>query len=312
MLAWFFCVFLLPALLPVQNVIAEHAPGDLPAVGILYPTVSKQYSGMFEQYLNGIQSIQDFRFFSYRITASTTEDDINKWIEENQLKAFIALGQTTYRLLDNLDSDKPLIAGGMVATPPGISGISLSGDPEAFFRQLQLLNPGINRVFFVYSEKNNGWVIERARKVSRKYNIEFVPLRVKSIKQATLQYKVILQSVQSDTDALWIPLDDIAPLDILLPDILQVTWDKHITVFSNNMQHARRGTLFALYPDHEKQGRRLVALLKRHLENPNTPKLLYPSVDFKTAVNIRTATHLGLRYSKKMLQSFDQIFPAYK
>jgi len=291
---------------------ADHNDQHKQNIAVLYPTVSKQYSGMFEQYINGIKSITNFQFITYRVEASTTQEDIKNWSKENKIEGYIALGQTTYRLVDGLDTEQPLIAGGMVATPPGISGISLSGDPEAFFRQLQLLNPNINRVFFIYSKINNGWLVKRAREISKKYNIEFVPLQVENIKQASMQYSIILKSVRSRTDAIWIPLDNIAPMNILLPVILQVSWDQHITVFSNNMQHVKRGALFALYPDHDKQGRRLVALLQRHLENKNTPALLYPSVDFKTAVNIRTATHLDMRYSKKMIETFDQIFPSYK
>lgn len=299
-------------LLSQQAALADHSNEKEPHIAILYPTVSKQYSSMFDQFISGITSVPGYSFISHRVDKSTSVDDIKTWSDNNNIDGYIALGQTTYRLLKPLDDERPLIAGGMVATPPGISGISMSGDPEAFFRQLQLFNPNINRVFFIYSYANNGWLIPRARKISKKYNVEFIPLQVENLKQATLQYKIILKSVRSKTDAIWIPLDNIAPMNILLPDILQTSWDKHITVYSNNMLHVRRGTLFALYPDHEKQGRRLVALLQRHLENKNTPSLLYPSVDFKTAVNIRTATHLDMRYSKKMIKTFDKVFPSYK
>jgi ABC transporter substrate binding protein len=300
-----------------KAVFADHVANNetgknKPHIAILYPTVSKQHSGMYDQFISGITSVPGYQFISHRIDKNTSTESVEQWSKQQDIEGYIALGQTTYKLLDSMDSEKPLIAGGMVATPPGISGISLSGDPEAFFRQLQLFNPNINRVFFVYSQPNNGWLIKRARKISKKYNIEFVPLQVDNLKQATFQYKIILKSVRPKTDAIWIPLDNIAPMDILLPDILQTSWDKHITVFSNNMLHVRRGTLFALYPDHEKQGRRLVALLQRHLENNNTPSLLYPSVDFKTAINIRTATHLDLRYSKKMIKTFNKVFPSYK
>ncbi len=305
LIAVLFCLYAKPAH-------AKHKNNHEPHIAVLYPTVSKQYSSMFEQFISGITSVPGYRFISYRVNADTTQDDIEQWSKKENIKGYIALGQTTYKLLDAIDSELPIIAGGMVATPPGISGISLSGDPETFFRQLQLLNPDINRVYFVYSKKNNGWLAERARKISKKYNIEFVPLQVDDIKQATLQYKIVLNSVRPQTDAIWLPLDNIAPLQILLPDILQTSWNKHITVFSNNIQHVRRGALFALYPDHTRQGRRLVALLKRHLENTNTPALLYPSVDYKTAVNIRTATHLKMQYDKAMIKTFDQIFPSYK
>lgn len=307
-----FILLVLVLLLDHKSALAEHTGEKDPHIAILYPTVSKQYSSMFDQFISGITSVPGFHFISHRIKDDTTPEDIEQWSKKQDIKGYIALGQTTYKLIDSLNNELPLIAGGMVATPPGISGISLSGDPEAFFRQLQILNPNINRVYFIYSKQNNGWLIQRARKISKKYNIEFISLQVDDFKQATFQYKIVLKSVRPRTDAIWIPLDNIAPMDILLPDILQTSWNKSITIFSNNILHVRRGTLFALYPDHEKQGRRLVALLQRHLENKNTPSLLYPSVDYKTAVNIRTATHLKMRYSKEMIKTFDKVFPSYK
>ncbi len=253
-----------------------------------------------------------YHFVPYRIDSNTTPARLLKWSNKENIQAYIALGQTTYRLVKAMGTQLPLIAGGMVATPPGITGISLSGDPEAFFRQLQLLNPSSNRVFFIHSKKNNGWVVKRARKISAKYGIEFVALQVENIKQATLQYKIVLKSLVAKTDAIWIPLDNVTPLKILLPEILQVSWNKHITVFSNNLMHARRGALFALYPDHYRQGRRLVALLQHKLSNTKAPDTLYPSVDMKTAVNLRTATHLNLRYKREMIKEFDQVYPAYR
>jgi len=295
--------------------IADHKKSHKVAIAVLYPTVSKEYSGMFDELITGIKSVPGYKIHTLRITRDTQAANIQQWSKNLNISGYIALGQTTYKLVDTLNSSLtrplPIIAGGMVATPPGISGISLSGDPEAFFRKIQLLNPDITRIFFVYSTKNNGWLIPRARKISKQYGIEFVPLQVNSIKQATLQYNIVLQSVRPRTDAIWIPLDNVAPLNILLPEILKVSWNKHITIFSNNLLHVRRGALFALYPNHFKQGRRLVALLHRHLQKKPVKPELYPSVDLNTAVNIRTANHLDMRYTREMIKSFDQRYPAY-
>jgi len=304
LLAIFICLWQSPAL-------ADHTDTSDLHIAVLYPTVSKQYSGMFDQLIAGIKSVPGVKITSYRVNSETTPQSIRQWSQKKHISGYIALGQTTYKLVDSMGSEHPLIAGGMVATPPDISGISLSGDPEAFFRQLQLLNPGINRVFFVYNPQNNGWLVRRAREISKNYGVEFIPLQVNDLKEATLQYKIVLNSVRARTDAIWIPLDNVAPLDILLPEILRVSWNKHITVFSNNLLHARRGTLFALYPDHYKQGRRLMALMIRHLEKPPKTATLYPSVDLKTAVNIRTARHLDMQYSREMVKKFDQIYPAF-
>ena len=307
-----FVVLLALSLVLISSAHAEHKAEKEPHIAILYPTVSKHYTAMFDDFIAGIKSVPGYQFTTYRVSKHSLAEEVKQWSDEEGIQGFIALGQTTYKLIDSLDSDLPLIAGGMVATPPGISGISMSGDPEAFLRYLQLLNPEINRVYFIHSKKNNSWLAERARKVSRDYDIEFVSLQVENLKQALLQYNVVLQSVQARTDAIWIPLDNVAPLDLLMPEILQAAWDKHITVFSNNILHVSRGVLFALYPDANKQGRRLVSLLHRHLENKKTVPKLHPTVDFKVAVNMRTAAHLEMNYSKDMVKTFDQVFPAYK
>lgn len=284
---------------------------SLQRVAILYPEVSQSYSKMFEQLIEGIESVGRYEYHRLRVSNTYTSEELSKWSQTQKIDAYISLGQTTYTLVEAMNQKKTLVAGGMVATPPGITGISLSADVEAFFRNLQLLNPSINRVFFIYSEKNNGWQIRRARQISRQYGIEFVPLIVDSMHQASLQYRIVLKSMNAENDALWMPLDNIAPMQVLMPEILKYSWKRRLTVFSNNIQHARRGLMFALYPDHYQQGRRLVALLKRHIDSPTLKDELYPSVDLNVAVNIRTATHLGLRYDDIMVKSFDQIFPAF-
>ncbi|MCW8853974.1 MAG: hypothetical protein OQK72_04655 [Gammaproteobacteria bacterium] len=265
---------------------------------------------MFDKITEGIRSVSGYNFIPYRVTSESNTEHLKTWSTDNQIDGYIALGQTTYKLVLSTESTLPLITGGMVSAPPGINGISLSADPEAFFRHLELLNPKVNRIYYIYSKRNNGWLTERARKISKKYNIDFIALEVNDIKEATLQYKIILKSIRSETDALWLPLDNVTPLNLLLPEILKKSWNQHITVFSNNLQHTRRGTLFSLYPDHYKQGRRIVSLLQRNLENNKLKPVLLPSVDLKIAFNIRTASHFDIHFSKEILDKFDQIYPA--
>ncbi|MDH5472300.1 MAG: hypothetical protein OEY61_05535 [Gammaproteobacteria bacterium] len=289
---------------------AEHGNNETPRIAVLFPTVSEQHSQMFDQIINGIRSIPGYSFYPFRVTSESNSDQLREWSEQNFIDGYIALGQSTYKLVLATETKLPLITGGMVSAPPGINGISLSADPEAFFRYLQLLNPGVTRVYYIYSQHNNGWLTERARKISREYKIEFIALEVNDIKEATLEYKIILKSIKSKTDALWLPLDNIAPLDFLLPDILKEAWDRNFVVFSNNLQHTRRGTLFSLYPDHYKQGRRLVAMMQRRLEDNNIKPVLLASIDLNIAVNIRTAAHLEMTLEKNLLDKFDQIYPA--
>jgi len=292
--------------------VQAEADQQHPRVALLYPTVSQQYSSMFEQLIDGITSVQGYDFIVKRVDEQSSADALEEWASNNDIRAYIALGQTTYHLAESLHENLPLIAGGMVATPPGVTGISLTADPEAFFRHLQVVNPEVRRVFFIYSKQNNGWMIANCRTASKQFGIEFVPLEIENLQEAVIQYQTVLRSIRSSSDALWIPLDNMAPMDILLPEILHTSWDSRITVFSNNLAHARRGVLFALFPDHYRQGRRLVSLLAQRLENNKQSALLLSTVNLKIAVNLRTASHLGLKFNRELVDGFDQVYPAYR
>jgi putative ABC transport system substrate-binding protein len=66
-----------------------------------------------------------------------------------------------------------------------------------------------------------------------------------------------------------------------------------------------KGALFALFPDNNAMGRRLAQLLREPA--PAAARLL-PLEQLDTAINIRTADHLGLGLSAADAR-FDMVFP---
>jgi putative ABC transport system substrate-binding protein len=71
-----------------------------------------------------------------------------------------------------------------------------------------------------------------------------------------------------------------------------------------------RGVLFALYPDNEAMGRSLGKLAMRRISNNSSNGGIKPLKDLKFAINLRTADHLGLSFSKEQESEFDLTFPA--
>ncbi len=289
-----------------------YAANKKPLIGILYPEVSKKYNYFFKNIIKGIKENTLYNTVTLKTSSDTSNYLLNQWIKHHNIDAIITLGQSSYKLAHSSKHGLPVIAGGLVASPNGITGISLSGDPEAFFKQLKKIAPKIKRVHIVYNEKNNGWLIKKAIRLTGKYNIGLVTYPATDIHSATIFYKKILKNINSEDDSIWIPLDNIAPINTLLPMILKESWDKKIIVFSNNLQHTKRGVLFSLYPDHIKSGKRLIDLLNMKLLGQiNKPKLL-STINLKTAVNARTASHLGLKLQNKSPVPYDQIYPSYK
>jgi hypothetical protein len=69
-----------------------------------------------------------------------------------------------------------------------------------------------------------------------------------------------------------------------------------------------KGALFALYPDYPAMGRQLVERAKRQAARPSLsgPEA---SEHLRGAFNTRTASHLGIAPSGRVLNSFDRTFP---
>jgi ABC-type uncharacterized transport system substrate-binding protein len=278
-------------------------------VAVLYPESRGGFSKIFESMLSGIREQQGVNILPGKISKSTTTEEIDRWLIEVNAQTIVALGRRSYKLSKTLKSELSVTTGALVVSPNGHSGISLAGDPETFFKHLQDLAPEVKRVFIVYSEKNTGWLIEIAKQVAEKRNIELVAYKTANIKQGFKYYDEILQQAKNGEDAIWVPLDRIVPDKTILPKILQAAWEKNIVIFSNNPLHTKKGTLFALFPDHKLMGRSLAQLVIEQFQSKSKPRVL-PATNLKLAVNRRTASHLGLSFSKSKQRQFDIIFPS--
>jgi len=278
-------------------------------VAVLYPESRGGFSKVFENILSGIKEQKNTNVISKQISKKTSADEVDDWLLKNNAQTILALGQRSYKLVKNLASDLPVTIGALVVSPNGHTGISLAGDPEKFFQNLEDLAPDVKRVFIVYSEKNTGWLIDIAKQAAQKRNIELVAYKAENIKQGVIYYDEILKRAKSKTDAIWIPLDRIVPDKTILPKILQAAWKRNIVIFSNNPLHTKKGTLFALFPDHKLMGANLAQLAVEQLYTKAKPRIL-PAMSLKLAVNRRTASHLGLHYSKSKQRKFDIVFPS--
>ena len=277
-------------------------------LAVLYPQASGSYSKVFKNILDGIEDIKDIHIDTRVVTKHTRVEDVDNWLKANKIQTVLALGQLSYSISKKLKSGLPLTIGALVTSPNGHTGISMDGSPEAFFHHLQNLAPDVKRVHVVYSEKNTGWLIDIAELAAKKRDIELVSYKVETLKQGIKYYNEILTTAESNKDAIWIPLDRVVPDKVILPRVLQAAWKNNIVTFSNNPIHAKKGTLFALFPDHRLMGIKLATIAVQQVGSNAENKLL-PTSNLKSAINKRTASHLGLSFSKSKLRQFDVVFP---
>jgi len=90
--------------------------------------------------------------------------------------------------------------------------------------------------------------------------------------------------------------------------LLQKAWDRDLAIISNKPAHAKRGALFAMYPDNRGLGQEL-ALLLDHVNETAQQSEVLPLSRLNLAVNLRTAAHLGLNFTLRQQEDFTLTFP---
>ena len=132
-----------------------------------------------------------------------------------------------------------------------------------------------------------------------------------SLDQAANIYRQTIDAGLTTADAIWLPQDPYTvDQKTILPELLRAAWSDNFVVFSSNASHVKRGVLFGLYPDFEKMGASLGRLALDASTGKSIKKTpVQPLTDVLTAVNLRTADHLGLNLKSDQRDTFDLTFP---
>lgn len=298
--------FLIYAMMPL--LVLFIAPASYGAVAVLYPKVSSPYSEIFDEIISGIQSQHGTSLQIKAIAKNESPDSLSAWVDEQNPDMLIALGRRGYQFAKGFDKNKPVVVGALPIKPNGISGISLLADPKVLFDALQNLAPNIQRVYVVYSQRSE-WLIGLAEEQSKMMGLTLIKVKAEDVKAAAKEYDSLLSRINVQTDAVWLPLDAItANEQVILPSLLERTWEQNIVLFSSKPAHAKRGALFSMLPDNYEMGKQLVSMVKSMHQRQVEGSVL-PLDSMRLAVNLRTAAHLGFEYKNRQKQQFYVTFP---
>ncbi|NOQ51095.1 MAG: ABC transporter substrate-binding protein [Desulfuromonadaceae bacterium] len=279
-------------------------------ITVIFPEVASPYKGIFDTILQGIKSQEGNKVQLYPLIKDHELEGLKRDLQQQRTEGIIALGRRGYLAVNMLQTELPTVVGALSLVPNGVSGISLSADPELLFARLKSLVPESKRVFVVYSAQTSGWLIPLAERAASKYRLELMAYPAADLREAMLHYRSLLQETQGKKDAIWLPLDNIsANNDVVLPMLLQKAWDKDLVIFSNKPSHVQRGALFSMYPNNFGLGQELSKLLNQQLEQQGDPQVK-PLDRLRLAVNLRTAAHLGLNFSPRQQEEFALTFPS--
>lgn len=278
-------------------------------VAVLYPKAEEPYYTIFQNILRGIEANPNTAAKPYPLPENFDSEQLRAWLQEERIQAIIALGKQGWLAAKATAGTLPVIVGALPVLPDDAAGISLAPDPGLLFQQLRALAPQVERVHVVYSE-NSAWLMKQAEAAAKSRGLRFSAYPVSGLREAVHQYDKLLQTESRRSEAFWLPLDNITANDeAILPMLLQAAWDKNLVVFSSKPSHAQRGVLFSVFPDHYAMGHGLGEMASLTIR-AGTPPGVLPLTNLQLAVNLRTAAHLGLRFSPRQQAQFDLVFPS--
>lgn len=269
-------------------------------IGVVYPQIGEPFRSALAAIVRGIEERTSGRIVRLPLSGETAPDNLSDELRNHHVRALIALGRSGLKVASSLELKLPVIAAGVLSVPEseGQSGtvVSLAPDPQLLFSRLRGFVPQAKRVIVVYNPRQNEWLIRLAREAARQSGLELLALESDDLKGSLKRYQELMGQLNARRDALWLPQDSAAVDEsAVLPWLLRTAWDEGLPVFSSNVAHVRRGALFALYPDNLELGRHLGATAMSALSSGNAPPRGMQALrQVLTAVNVRTARHLGL------------------
>lgn len=276
---------------------------------MIYPQISNTYKEVFQAIVDGIKTNNGFDYQLYPLAKNYDIDKLHNSLQIDQIDGIIALGKRGYLATKSFPDNPPTVYGALPLVPDGITGISLSADPQQIFKRLKILVPDAKRVFVVYSQQSNGWLIPYAEQAAHIIGLELHAFPADNLRDAMHHYRELLKNIRGRKNVIWLPLDHVtANDDVVLPLLLQEAWDKGLVICSSKPSHVQRGVLFSMYPDNFGMGQDLAELLNEQLTNKKRA-VVKPLRKLQLAVNLRTAAHLDLSFSPNQQQEFNLTFP---
>ncbi len=291
--------------------VAASAQAEKIKTSLLVPKTTGAAKMIYDQVVSGVTSHPDLDVKIIELNTDSTAEKIDQRIQRQGSELLIALGNKSYRLSAELSAPATVIAGGISGKPNGIPTLSLTGDPEPTLAQLKALAPDVTQLRLVYNDAVNGWWYRRVREAAPAYGITVVGYQAADLKEGVKLYEKLLADAEVGKTAVWIPLRSIVPSKTILPLLLDKAWSKKLAVISNNPSHTKLGSLIAVFPDHERMGRQLAEFAIAHHRDEESPQIIGTRA-LRTAINVRTSSHIGIRLSRKDLERYDRVFPAQR
>ncbi len=287
---------------------------DAATIAVVYPDLGEPFRSVFNKIIEGVEEQLNRRVNTHPVGPNSNMAELNGQLKHDGTRVVIALGRQGVKIASGLDRDISVVVGGVLSVPEAdshnLTGISLTPDPALLFTLLKKLLPSIKRVTVIYDPQNNAWLMKLAQDAAKAEGLELVAHEAPDLATAARGYETAFAEADSRLDAIWLP-HDATTVDetTILPLVLKESWNRGVPVFSSSFLHVKKGALFALYPNNMELGRDLAKFALGVLEGKPRKRGVAPLREVYTAVNLRSASHIGLNIDSRQQRSFNFIFP---
>ncbi|MFP5393043.1 MAG: ABC transporter substrate binding protein [Gammaproteobacteria bacterium] len=280
------------------------------AIAVVFPDIGEPFRKVFTDIIGGIEDEAHGRVHGFPVSASQDPAELAAAVRRAGARVVVALGRQGLRAAAGVEL--PVVVSGVSSVPDGErqTGICLTPDPALLFGQLKALAPQVRRVLVVYNPQHNEWLLRLARDAARAAGLELNAMEARDLASAARLYENAFAGMDGKREALWLPIDPTTVDEAtILPIVLREAWNRSVAVFSSSFLHVKRGALFALYPNNVELGRNLGSLATGILAGEAPPRGVSPLRDVYSALNLRTASHIGLSISPRVQRSFTSLYP---
>ncbi len=282
-------------------------------IAVLYPDVPAPYSSVFTDIVEGIEKGYDGRVRSRVLPQSISAPKLEAWLESRNIVRVIALGKQAMDLMQVLPENYVTVAGAVLSVPPVVnetfSAITLAPDPDLTFAELKRLAPKVEIVSVIYHKSYHAHLIQRASEVAARHGITLELHAANGARADAQLYHEFFEAKDAKRRSVWLLQGDKSLQNrSILYNLLKDAWYSKLLVFSNNPSYVKKGILFSLFPDNIRMGESLAAAMEQ--QNAGKSIGVVQTRDLLSALNIRTAEHLGLPLSRSKRREFDVVFPS--
>jgi ABC-type uncharacterized transport system substrate-binding protein len=222
-------------------------------------------------------------------------------------RLIIAVGTEALRVASENAPRSPIVhVMAANAQRTGLPGVSVEADPRRVLELLRKMAPGVRTIGAVYDPDLTGEMVVNAQAAARALGLELVLLPARSVGEAVRGFHRFEKELR--VDALWLLPDGTATVQETVHYALELAHWRRMVVIGLSRWYVASGALFALAPRPESYGAAAGELGQQVLRGM-APSGVVHARDHALYVNLRTASRLGLKLPRQVVDAAEQVLP---